>query len=222
MSRSHRPPLITLLVVLSFLTGCAAIERTGTVVRRTGQLVNPRGATDAIRRMESNSADERRRGINKLVEYAWAREHVINACTSLAADDPDFLVRATAIRALNRVRHTGGTKLYIEALADANPLVRLEAAKALANMPNPDASAPLLKAMTDPNEDRDVRIAAADALKHYKEPDVVRALVAQLPGREFGVAWQARHSLRRITGKDLRYDDAAWNAYLASTDKPLG
>jgi hypothetical protein len=43
-----------------------------------------------------------------------------------------------------------------------------------------------------------------------------------LQAREFGVAWQARRSLRRITGRDLRYDDAAWLAYLTGPHKPFG
>ena len=221
MSRSHLP-LITVLVALSSLTGCAAIERSGTLVRRSGQLVNPRGATEAIRMMERNSPDERRRGINKLVEYAWAREHVIKACTSLAANDPDFLVRATAIRALNRVRHIGGTKLYIEALADTNPLVRLEAAKALANIPDASATAPLMKAVNDAGEDRDVRIAAADALGHYKRLEVARALTPRLNERDFAVAWQSRRSLRRMTGRDFRYDEAAWLEFITGPAKPFG
>ena len=53
-------------------------------------------------------------------------------------------------------------------------------------------------------EPRDVRIAAADALKHYRSIDVGRALVDTLDSRDFGVAWQSRRSLIRLTGRDLR------------------
>jgi len=214
-----------LLVALTAIatTGCGAIEPVGTAVRKTFAWVGDR-PNEMVRMMENErSADERRRGINKLVEREFARKDpYTKRYAEIARDDEDFLVRATAIRALNRSRYKPATPVFIEALRDPSPLVRLEAAKALANVPDANAIAPLVKAVNDAGEDRDVRIAAADALKHYRNPDVAKVLVAQLPGREFGVAWQARHSLRRMTGRDLRYDDAAWTAYLTGPGKPFG
>jgi len=68
----------------------------------------------------------------------------------------------------------------------------------------------------------DVRIAAAEAMKHYRSADAARALIGQLSGREFGLAWQAHNSLVRITGKDLRYDEAAWLTYMTNPEKPFG
>ena len=35
-------------------------------------------------------------------------------------------------------------------------------------------------------------------------------------------AWKARRSLRAITGKDLRYDEAAWLGFITGPDKPFG
>ena len=43
-----------------------------------------------------------------------------------------------------------------------------------------------------------------------------------LDERTFGVAWQARRSLQRITGVDYAYDDAAWLEYISNPAKPLG
>jgi hypothetical protein len=101
--------------------------------------------------------------------------------------------------------------------------VRLEAAKALANLPDPAAAPALIRALARPDEARDVRIAAADALRHYPNLEVARALVAQLAGRDFGVAWQARQSLKHMTGKSgLRYDEATWLGYLTGPEKPFG
>ena len=51
--------------------------------------------------------------------------------------DADGLVRATAVRALNRVRDASSGAIFVAALGDGDPQVRLEAAKALANMPTP-------------------------------------------------------------------------------------
>jgi HEAT repeat protein len=87
---------------------------------------------------------------------------------------------------------------------------------------DPNAVAPLITLLQNPNEDRDVRIAAADALKHYRTIDVGRALVDTLDSRDFGVAWQSHRSLVRLTGKDLRYDEGAWLSYLTGPDRPFG
>jgi HEAT repeat protein len=107
-------------------------------------------------------------------------------------------------------------------LSDPNDRVRLEAAKALANLPTPAAAEPLIKMVTNPEEDRDIRIAAAAALNHYKKIEVARALASRLQERDFSVAWQARESLRKLTKKDFRYNEARWLEYLSGPEKPFG
>lgn len=167
--------------------------------------------------------DNRRQGINGLVRNEFAqREPYTTRYRQIFETDPDPLVRATALRALNVSRDAGATDLYMKALADPDPLVRLEGAKALFNMPDPAATDALLRVLNDVDEARDVRIAAAAALRYYQRLDVARALVAVLPERDFGVAWEARRSLRRITGVDYAYDDAAWLTYISNPGKPLG
>jgi hypothetical protein len=66
-----------------------------------------------------------------------------------------------------------------------------------------------------------VRIAAADALKHYRALDAARALVDTLDSRDFGVAWQSRRSLIRLTGRDLNYDEGQWLQFLTGPDRPF-
>jgi hypothetical protein len=178
----------------------------------------------AVRRMEDNtSADTRRRGIIDLVRWDFALDGpYVKRYRQIAAGDPDPLVRATAIRALNRARDAGARQIFINALSDASTEVRLEAAKALDNLPEPGAAAALMRVVSNPEEDKDVRIAAAGALRHYKSLEVARALIPRLGEGDFGVAWKARRSLRAITGKDLRYDEAAWLAYITGPDKPFG
>jgi hypothetical protein len=51
---------------------------------------------------------------------------------------------------------------------------------------------------------------------------VARVLAASLSGRDFGLAWQSRWSLKILTGKDLGYDESAWLGYLTGPEKPLG
>ncbi|HEV2296710.1 MAG TPA: HEAT repeat domain-containing protein [Tepidisphaeraceae bacterium] len=208
-----------------FSTGCAPIERAGTLTRQTIEMFVGDTALKAVQMMENERfPDQRRKGINKLVERDYGkRDPYTQRYAQIARNDEDFLVRATAIRALNRARHRPATPVFIEALSDDHPMVRLEAAKALANVPDPNAAAPLVGAVNNSAEDRDVRIAAADALRHYKQLDVARALALQLGEKgDFSVAWQARRSLRKLTGRDMRYDQSAWLGYLSATDQPFG
>ena len=211
---------------LVLITGCAQVEGTATATRRTFEIFSGNTALKAARAMYNEQRpDERRKGINKLVEHAYGRrDPYTKRYIELAQSDPDFLVRATAIRALNISRHKPATPVFIEALKDANahPIVRLEAAKALANIQDESAANPLIAAVENPSEDLDVRIAAAKALKHYRKLDVARALATTLRGKDFGLAWQSRKSLENLTGQDLRYDQSAWLAYLSGPTKPFG
>lgn len=215
---SRRPASIaTLALLLPTLSGCQQIRRVNDYFRGNTPGRDARLMEDAA------SADNRRVGINELVENDFARnEPYTTRYRQIFLGDPDPLVRASALRALNLSRDVEAADLYVKALADPDVQVRLEGAKALANMPTPDAMDPLLKVLSAPDEDQDVRIAAANALKHYPRRDVARALVAALDQRTFGVAWQARRSLRQITGVDYAFDDAAWLEYISNPAQPLG
>jgi hypothetical protein len=72
-----------------------------------------------------------------------------------------------------------------------------------------------------PDEAQDVRIAAADALRRYPNLDVARNLVEYLSEQDFGVAWQSHLSLEILTGRDFRYDQGAWLAYLTGPTRPF-
>ena len=171
----------------------------------------------------SESPDARDAGIEGLVEKKFGKgPPYTERYKDLAENDTDYLVRATALRALNRSRDKTATPLFVKALGDPNAKVRLEACKALVNLPDPAASEPLLNLMNKPDEDKDVRIAAADALRHYKKLEVARGLVSMLGERDFGVAFQARKSLKRLTGRDLRYDETAWLEFITGPEKPFG
>jgi hypothetical protein len=109
----------------------------------------------------------------------------------------------------------------VAALSESEWLVRLEAAKALVNLPDPDAVRPLLDILGNENEQLDVRIAAADALQHYRSLEVGRMLVGALQERSFGIAWQARRSLIAMTRHDLGYDQGQWLNYLTGPERPF-
>jgi HEAT repeat protein len=111
--------------------------------------------------------------------------------------------------------------VFLSALEERNENVRLEAAKALANVPDASAVGPLIRHMENPEENVDVRIACADALRQYPTSEVAQALVRALRDRNFGISWQARKSLQLMTGHDFRYDTVAWLNYLGGTNKPF-
>ncbi|HEY7088102.1 MAG TPA: HEAT repeat domain-containing protein [Tepidisphaeraceae bacterium] len=178
---------------------------------------------NAAKKMEDQYfPDERREGIAKLSDESAGRGPIYTKrYEQIAQFDSDWLVRATAIRALNRSRDTAATPIFIRALSDDNDIVRVEAAKALANNPDPNATSVLVRIVSNANENKDVRIWSADALKHYKSLEVARTLTNQLGGREFGVSWQSRKSLIILTGRDLGYDESAWLEYLTGPDRPF-
>jgi hypothetical protein len=175
-------------------------------------------ASYAARKMaDTTSADKRVEGTLRLVDFEFARRGIyLSGYAYEARATEDFTVRAAGLRALNRCRAQGYTSLFLEALNDDQPVVRLEAADALGNIP--DATAvPLLEIhMGDAEPSEDVRIASVEALRNYPTSEVEHALVGELEDHDFGVAWQARQSLELMTGQDFRYDPKAWLNYLAS------
>jgi len=179
--------------------------------------------SEAAREMENqNSADDRWNGINELATHDFARHPpYTDRYRQISLQDPDPIVRAVALRALNRSRDAASVGVWQQALSDSSPLVRLEAAKALVHIPNPDAEPSLRRLLGDKNEDREVRIAAADALRNYRTLSTARVLSAALGERDFGIAWQSRRSLRVLTGRDYGYDQAAWLDYFTGPEKPF-
>jgi len=219
--RLLRHAILSVLPLTFFCAGCESLsdfdQRLSNAV--TGH--TPRAA--AVQMEDPYFPDERRIGINRLAAFPFGRQPPYTTrYQQIAQSDPDWLVRATAIRALNRSRWRPATPLFIKALDDTNAHVQLEAAKALGNIPDSNAVPSLLRLVNDGTEDRDVRIAAADALRHFKTVEVARTLANQLGGREFGVAWQSLRSLEVMTGRDLHYDESAWLNYITGPEKPLG
>lgn len=172
---------------------------------------------------ESSTPDQRRRGVQGLVKRPFGKQPpYTDLYAELAVEDPNPLVQATSVRALNRSRAREKTEVLISRLSDPSPLVRLEAAKALANLPDPDAVGELLRLATDREEDLDVRLAAIAALRHYPDRELVERLASLLGSDEFSVVFQARAALVAMTGVDRGYDPAAWENVDLPTTRATG
>ena len=241
--------LSLLAPVATCLTGCAARGEPPSSVATTGPATSPADAARAapregggfgeffaslhdqitgrtpahnLRLIRAPRADARIRGINALVARDFGKQPAYTRVyKAVARNDQNPLVRAVAIRALNRARDRTAVPVLIEGLADPHEWVRLESAKALVRLPDASAVAPLLQAVRRPDEIRDVRIAVVDALRHYQTLEVARTLASLLAERDFSIVWQSRRSLRDITRKDFRYDESKWQAYLANPERPL-
>lgn len=220
----RRLSLILIPLLIGAAGGCAVVEPAVKPIGRTYDFLSGKTPSYYARKMENAaSADERIEGINYLADRDFGRrDPYTKRYIQIAQNDPDPMVRAVAIRALNRARHRPAVPLLVEKLSDPNEQIRLEATKALANMPDPRAIDPLIQLLRNEQEDKDLRIAAADALRHYPRIEVARVLAGALPAREFGVAWQAHRSLVAMTGRNLRYDEGAWLTYLTGPEKPFG
>ena len=179
-------------------------------------LITGRSPVAAALDLDHPNADRRRTAINSIVRQPFGKGlPYTDVYRSMALLDVDQTVRAIAVRALSRSNDPGAKPVLIRALGDGHPDVRLEAAKALSNIPDAAAEVPLRRMLLNAQESVDVRIAAAEALRHYNSLDSSRALIAQLNGENFALAWQARRSLYRLTdGTDFRYNEANWLAFL--------
>ena len=206
------------------ITGDNALQATRDVIvgvsTRLYRFTNGDSPLKAAAQMEdASSPDRRREGMMELARNRFARKDpYTKRYAQIGANDAEYHVRAAAIRALNYSRSRSASALFVSGLDAPDAPVRLESAKALANVPA-EAAIPKLIAHLQKDDDKDVRIACADALRNFKTLDVARSLSATMSDRDFAVAWQARRSLVLMTGRDFRYDEGAWLEFLSKGDQ---
>ncbi len=124
-------------------------------------IVGDTAFTAAKDMLDPSYPDRRRRAVVYLSKRPYGRaEPYTKYYSEMARNDDEPLVRAMAIRALNRSRVKDVTTIYMTALDDKHELVRLEGAKSLGNIPEPLSVPALIKHMNDPEEQVDVRFPA--------------------------------------------------------------
>lgn len=204
-------------VVVGLDTSTPPVREVGSTIPDAIWDVLTRENVEAANKLRSEQPGERRAGLAELASRSYFREQpYLDLYIVLARYDADPIVRASALRVLNRTRAPEARSVFAEALGDASPRVLVEACKGLSNNPSPAAEERLRVLLADDTQPAAVRIAAADALRHYPGIESRRALVAVLLDRDFGVAWQSRRSLVMGTGRDFRYEQAAWLESLAN------
>lgn len=189
--------------------------------------------------LHDESADARRRAIVRIADSGRATEEDAFRVLDVAArTDPSSQVRCAAIRALKTYwdPRPVDTLLAIlnpkgrsgEALP-ATPEVRWDATEALARLsenailPDPlrDEATDVFVTLLLHDTSRDVRMAAARGLGALPDDRALRALIASLRHKDFGIAYEAHGALVRLTGQTFEYDADAWEAWLKTAANPF-
>ena len=171
----------------------------------------------------SHLPDERREALQAIAKdrKALKEESVVKLFCHVARTDKDALVRGAAVRGLVGMEGQNVLETLTHVAAnDAVPHVRADAVRALGARVPPEGMAAVAGVLNG-DSDADVRIAAAEALRHFRQKEAAETLVATLSDRNLTVAQKAWESLRYMTGQDLPRDGQAWTAYLASAEQPF-
>jgi hypothetical protein len=129
--------------------------------------------------------------------------------------------RAVICRTLGELHDPAARDAILKAVNDTEPVVRIEACRALGKVGQTEDATVLSRIMTlDTLED--CRIAAIEALADLKPDDarITRILVANLENDDPATRLAALNALRRITGRDLGVDPGPWQKLIGSDTAP--
>lgn len=182
----------------------------------------PPVATQLVR-IESDRPDDRREALQTVAADSGARQlpSVVKVFCLVAKSDKDPMVRSAAVRGLAVMAgEEVAPTLGAVATRDESPYVRMDACGSLGRQKEAGAAAPLMEVLC---ADRiaDVRVAAADALRNFKDKAVVKALVTALDDSSLAVSRNAWESLRYMTGQNMPRKAEAWGDFLANSENPF-
>lgn len=203
--------------------GCAGVElRPGARGIFDAVVVEPTPAEAVALAVDPYDPDKRYRGLRLLGRAPFAGEDVYLRLFADSMDDPDARVRAAAATALANHGHQEHLPLLVRALRDPEPIVRVEAARALQRIHGSIAIDALIGALkVEAEPEPAVRAEVAHALGQYPQRRVAHALIAALADRSLAVNVNAVQSLRTLTGEDFGLDRARWTRWLESTADPF-
>jgi HEAT repeat protein len=217
-------------------TGCGLDVRPG--ARTLSEALAPPSPEEAARMaLDEENADNRYRGTLLLANAPFGGEPIYITMYEDYIDDEEPNVRAAATRALGNHGETRHAELVIGSLKDPEPLVRLEAARALQRLHNPIAIDALMERLAetvivvdersnakkrlDVEPNTDVRAESAHALGQYADRRAVEKLIEALADRQLRVTHNALAALRTLTGQDFGLDRRAWQEWYAAAADPF-
>ncbi|MFO0910278.1 MAG: HEAT repeat domain-containing protein [Isosphaeraceae bacterium] len=123
--------------------------------------------------------------------------------------------RAVICHTLGELRDPSSRDVILKMTSDPEPIVRVEACRALGKVGKPEDATVLTRVMTvDTLED--CRIAAIEALGELRAPDdrINRMLVVGLRSDDPAMRYASLNALRKITGTDAGVEPEGWEKLL--------
>jgi HEAT repeat protein len=189
--------------------------------------------------LEAQCADDRREGVVGLAAGRdAASDWAVKVFDTIARTDTDAMVRCEAVKALRAsagpqhvptllklLSSAGGG---VEGVRPAPGRVRWEAAKLLKLIietqgiedSQRDETVHVLLDNVAKDDDRNVRLAAIEALAHLPQRPVVVALIDALETEDYAIKHTAERSLVVLTGATNNCDAEAWRKWLAGKENP--
>ena len=191
-----------------------------------------RTSRQLVTALESQNPDRRRKALLSLVGEPTARgPEAYQALDLIARTDRDGPVRRAAIAVLASYTDGRPVDTLVKLLHDhehqrtVRPVdegVRWDAVTALGDLAarnvipaeqRPSVVRSLARLLYE-SPDHQVRVSAAHALRHFYSRRSLAALIGVLSAQDFGVAYEARASLRYMTGLEQDMHLAAWQEWL--------
>jgi hypothetical protein len=215
-ARHRRPPRLQKIVAVLakvtmglMLVGCASVPGL-----RAG------GTRDPLAAIQGGATGNERIGayrelgnVEKLSPEArtTARRMLLEAAT----EEYNVLARAAAVGSLAQYEDAEVVEVLLRATGDRNPIVRVEACRALKGRSEPSAREKL-KQLAAKDPEPDVRLAATSCIAAAGGDDAIDALMERLKDEDLAVARRAADGLRNLTGAPIVGENhAQWSEWLA-------
>jgi HEAT repeat protein len=204
------------------MTGCEVMER-GRGAKSILAVMQPAKPEDAVAlALDEYDADKRYRGTALLANAPFGGERPYLELFRDALEDEDSGVRQVGVRAIGIHGEPEDVPSIISRLTDEEWLVRMEAARALQRLHNPDAVVPLTERTKIDNElHAAVRAEAALALGQYRQARVLQSLIMALGDPSLAVNHNAVAALEILTGQSLGFEPAAWLEWIEQAADPF-
>lgn len=193
------------------LAGCMSGPR-GQVAQGTAE------AEDALTFYERmQSLRELERGI--ATQEPAQQQATAQQLASLVREEKNSLLRAQAVSVLGMIPNAAAETALNLAESDSDADVRQRVCEVRGKQRTREGVRALARIMeTDDNVD--VRLSAARALRNYRDQEAYAALVKGLNDKDPALQRLALESIKIASGEDLGNDIAAWEEYVATGRPP--
>lgn len=197
--RGLLPVLVCVILAAGAPGGCANVDTDKSFnelfpeILKKAQIARPEEAAAEL--FETTSPDARRAAIQYFQTKKYGFEPVYMRVYKVLTTDPSPMVRSQAIRALGASRNPEAVEFLVKALKDSVPEVRRDAAAALKETRSAEAIPAMVESLKG-DEDAQVRIYLAQAMKGLHDPRVFRALAEAMDDSDVAVVHWAHRSLK--------------------------